>query len=118
MGVASVALSGSRKFMRYPAAIATMSLTSMRGRMACAARELVGLFASSMTSASSEVARNTAMIVPVLMSPFSYSFAAITEKPHCGTMPVAAPRRGASGPCNVLRLLVMFVPRSKSSIRI
>ena len=56
---------------------------------------------SNIISASSEVARNTESRVPVRMRPLSYSFAAITEKPHCGIIPVAAPMSGARLPCSL-----------------
>ena len=73
---------------------------------------------SIIISASSEVAINTASSVPVRIKPLSYSFAAITEKPHCGTMPVAEPISGARLPCRMFLFWVRDVLCSKISIKI
>ena len=70
----------------------------------------------SRTKASSLVATNTASSVPVRMRRRSYSFAAMTEKPHCGMMPVAAPSSGARLPRSTLLFRVTAVRRSSSSM--
>ena len=70
----------------------------------------------SKINASSEVAINTAIIVPVRIKPLSYSLAAITEKPHCGISPVAEPMSGARFPCNIFWFWVRCVRCSRISI--
>ena len=47
-----------------------------------------------MGSISSDVAKNTASMVPTVMEPVENSVAAAPEMPHCGTMPSSPPRAG------------------------
>ena len=47
---------------------------------------------------SSDVERNTARRVPVLMTPPEYRLAAAAENPHCGMMPTAEPMTGPELP--------------------
>ena len=73
----------------------------------CAACGMVGVFCavtnSPITSAcseirigsiSSDVDRKTAIIVPTVMTPPEYRFAAAAENPHCGTTPSIPPITG------------------------
>ena len=47
-----------------------------------------------MGSISSDVAKNTASMVPTVMEPVENSVAAAPEMPHCGTMPSRPPSAG------------------------
>ena len=49
---------------------------------------------SKIGSISSEVERNTARSVPIVMAPAAYRLEAAPEKPHWGIKPRAAPRAG------------------------
>src|SRR5450756_2890186 len=49
-------------------------------------------------SASSDVARYTATIVPIVRSRCVYNALAMTEKPHCGMAPPTAATRGPTCP--------------------
>ena len=71
-----------------------------------------------MINASSLVARKIASSVPTVMYFCSNSFAAITEKPHWGISPVAAPIRGPSRPFRRLLGPVSLVLCSMSSMTI
>ena len=47
-----------------------------------------------MGSISSEVDKNTATSVPIVMIPPEYRFEAATENPHCGKIPATPPAIG------------------------
>ena len=72
---------------------------------------------TSTVSPSSEVERKTASSVPARISPLSYSLAHITEKPHCGITPAAAPTAGANFPESARFSRPFVSSRSRSSIK-
>jgi len=54
--------------------------------------------AARMGTASSEVAINTAISVPRVITFEPYRFAAMAENPHCGTSPSTAPGKKPKRP--------------------
>ena len=59
-------------------------------------------------SISSEVDKNTATSVPIVMIPPEYRFEAATENPHCGKIPATPPAIGPSLPaCAGLMLQIL-----------
>ena len=60
-------------------------------------------------SISSEVDKNTATSVPIVMIPPEYRFEAATENPHCGKIPATPPAIGPSLPAFRIHALVFVL---------
>ena len=71
-------------------------MTAFVARIFTIVPALIASFDSMIGSISSEVDMNTAMSTPAPITPPLYRLDAISENPHCGTIPSTPPINGPS----------------------
>ena len=101
------------KSIMKPAIIPTTNLIAsiLKIKLAGAASEI------NIGSISSEVDKNTAINVPIVIILPAYKLAAAAEKPHCGNIPIIPPHKGPNLPDFFTISFVLFpVLCSKYSI--